>query len=154
MTSSLIVTLVSIAQSFALFVFLVLALRLFGRRSMAQLTVIGYLIIALLGAAVESALYAGSGAFAPGVAAAATILVADRLMSLLIQHAERARRFFVGSPIVLVHDGQIVREHLRQSRLTRQNLMTAVRIRGYDDLNEVKSAILEVDGTISVIANN
>ncbi len=151
MTTEIIASLVSIAQSFVLFVFLVLALRMLGRRTMAQLTLIGYLIIALLGSAVESALYAGSGAFAPGVASVVTIFAADTGLSWLIRKSERVRRFLVNSPMVLVHDGQVVRDELRHSRLTMADLMEAIRVHGLATLDDVKYAVLEVDGSIAVI---
>jgi uncharacterized membrane protein YcaP (DUF421 family) len=149
--SVLVASLVSILQSFALFIFLILALRVFSRRTMAQITLLGYLIIALLGSAVESALYAGSSSTAAGIAAATTIMTANVGLSLVIQKSERARRFFVNSPMVLVHDGQLVRDQLRRSRLTREDVMEVVRTHGHASLDDVQYVVLEVDGSIAVI---
>jgi len=142
---------VSVGQTLVIFVFLILALRVIGRQVMAQLTLIGYLVIALLGSAVESSLYAGSASLAAGLAAAATILVADKALSALTQRSSRLRALLIGSPIVLVHDGQVVPEHLRRSRLSYNDLMSAVRLRGYDRLDKLRYVVLEVDGSVSVI---
>lgn len=151
MTSTLVVAAASVGQSLAIFAFLILTLRLIGRHVMAQLTLIGFLVVALLGSAVESSMYAGSGSLVAGLTAATTILVADKLLSVLSQRSERLRGFLVGSPLVLVHDGQTVPEHLRRSRLTYHDLMTAIRLRGYDKLDDLKYVVLEVDGSVSVI---
>ena len=151
MKTEIVASLVSIAQSFVLFIMLVLALRLLGRRTMAQLTLVGYLIIALLGSAVESALYAGSGAFLPGIASVATIFAADSGLSWLIRRSERVRSFLVNSPMVLVHDGQVVRDELRRSHLTMADLMEAIRVHGLATLDDVQYAVLEVDGSIAII---
>jgi len=146
-----ITTLVAIVQSFFLYILLILALRLLGRNTMAQLSLNGFLIIALMGSAVESALYAGSGMMAPGVASVVTILLTDTGISRLMRKSEHARRFLINSPMILVHDGQLVREELRRSRLTMDELMAAIRIQGFATIQDVQYAVLEVDGSIAVI---
>ena len=140
-----------IAQTFAMFVFLTVALRVFGRGLVPQLTIVGYLIIALLGSAVEASLYGGGGSFIAGISAATTVLLADKLFMELAHRSSRCRKFLVGSPLILVHDGQIVRAHLRRSRLTLADLMSAVRMQGYDNVRDVKFAVLETNGEISVV---
>ncbi len=151
MEREIVTTLVAIVQSFFLYILLILALRLFGRNTMAQLSLIGFLIIALMGSAVESALYAGSSMLPPGVASVMTILLTDTGISRLMRKSQHARRFLINSPMVLVHDGQVVREELRRSRLTMDELMSAVRMHGLATLNDVQYAVLEVDGAIAVI---
>ena len=145
---------VAVAQTLTIFLFLVLTLRLIGRRTMAQLTLGGYLIVALLGSAVESGLYAGSSALAAGLASVTTLLVADKALSVIIQRSPRTRELLVGAPIVLVHDGQVVRDHMRQSQLTRQDLAEAIRMHGYAGLDDVRYVVLESDGSITVIPND
>lgn len=154
MERDIVTTLVAIVQSFVLYVLLIGALRVLGRNTMAQLSLIGFLIIALMGSAVESALYAGSGMFAPGVASVATILVTDFGLSRLMRRSQLARHFLINSPMVLVHDGQVVRDQLHRSRLTMDELMSAVRMHGLATLNDVQYVVLEVDGSIAVIEQN
>ena len=147
------VPLVAAGQTLVLYAFLILALSRAGRPEMAQLTLVSYLIIALLGSSVEAALYAGSSSLAAGLTAATTLLLADRGLRRMIVHSTLARRILIGSPIVLVHDGQIIASHLRRSGLSYRNLMEAIRMHGYDSLEDVRFAVLEVDGSIGVVGD-
>jgi len=151
MLQTLLGLLVVVGQTIAIYAFLVVGLSRVGRRSMAQLTLIEYAIIALLGSAVETGLYSGSGALLNGLVSAASLLASNRALTLLARRWPALRRFLVGVPIVLVHDGQLVRPHLRQACLTEQDVLEAIRRRGYDRLDDVRLAVLEVNGTIGVV---
>lgn len=144
-------TLTAVYHTLAIYIFLIVVLGHFGRRNVSQFTVVQYLIIAMLGSAVESGLYAGSGGLAPGLASAATILIVNRALSAGVARSERLHRFIVGSPILLVRDGQIIWPHLKRSRMTEEDVMQAIRLRGYGDLDQVRFAVLEADGTVGVI---
>jgi uncharacterized membrane protein YcaP (DUF421 family) len=118
---------------------------------MAERTLPAYLVIALLGSAVETGLYDGSGSLAAGLAAAATLLVANRALTALLPRSRRLRRLLVGAPIVLVHDGQAIPAQLRRAGLTERDLLAAIRERGYARLDEVRFAVMEVNGAIGVV---
>ncbi|HET9016139.1 MAG TPA: YetF domain-containing protein [Thermomicrobiaceae bacterium] len=148
-----VVLLVAAGQTLAVYVFLILLLGRAGRPQMAQLTLTNYVIIALLGSAVESALYAGSNSLAAGLTSATTLLLADRGLRWLISRSRLTRRLLIGSPLVLVHNGQIIASHLRRSGLSREELMAAIRMHGYDGLDDVRFAVFEVDGSIGVVGN-
>jgi uncharacterized membrane protein YcaP (DUF421 family) len=143
--------LVVVGQSLAIYVFLVVALGRLGRDQMAGLTPFGYLVIALLGSAVETGLYHGSSSLAAGLVAAATLLLADHATTFLVNRWPRLRRWLCGAPVVLAHDGRVIPEHLRRVRLTEEDLRAAIRERGYEDLADVRLAVLEVDGSVGVV---
>lgn len=143
--------LVVIGQSLAIYIFLVVAVGRFGRMHMAGLTPTGLLIVALLGSAVETGLYAGSGSLWAGLASAATLMAADYGLARLIKRWPRLRRWLVGEPVVLVHKGRILADHLRQVRLSEDDLLVAIRRRGYDRIEDVLLAMLEVDGSVGVV---
>lgn len=134
-----------------LYMFLIAALRLVGRAIMAESTLPEYLIVALLGSAVEMALYAGSSTLIAGLVSAATLLAMNRIFTVLVARSSRLRRALVGAPIILAHDGQIVLPHLRRAGLTQRDLITAVRERGYASLDDVRFAVMEADGTVAVV---
>lgn len=140
-----------VVQSLAIYLFLILALTFLGRRALAQLTLMEYVIIALLGSAVETGLYAGSSSVVAGITSATTLLVANRLMDAIMTRSTWLRRRLIGQPMILVHNGQIVRPNLRRAQLTESNLMAAVRLRGYDNLEAVRFAVLEPNGEIGVV---
>ncbi|HEX5438555.1 MAG TPA: YetF domain-containing protein [Gemmatimonadaceae bacterium] len=138
-------------HSLVLYLFLIFGLRAVGRPIMAQNTLPEYLIVALLGSSVESALYARSGSLAAGLVSAATLLVTSRILTILLVKSSRLRRLLIGTPILLVHDGHIIRTHLRRVGLTEQDLMAAIRERGYGALDDVRFAVMEMNGSVGVV---
>src|SRR5581483_7854106 len=133
-----------VGQTLAIYVFLVVAISRIGRPQVGELTPVGYLIAALLGSAVETGLYHGSGSLAAGLVSAATLIAANHATMRLLHRWPRLRRWLLGAPVLLVHHGQIIRSHLRQARLTEQELRAGIRKRGYDDLAQVRLAFLEI----------
>lgn len=138
-------------HTLAIYLFLVVGLSRLGRSLMAERTLPAYLIIALLGSAVETGLYAGSDLLSAGLVSVTTLLAADRALTALLARSAPLRRLLVGTPIVLVHDGQVVPAHLRRVGFTERDLLAAIRERGYARLDEVRFAVLEVNGEVGVI---
>ncbi|HEX6965275.1 MAG TPA: YetF domain-containing protein [Gemmatimonadaceae bacterium] len=138
-------------QTIVIYLFLIVALRVIGRAIMVESTLPQYLIVALLGSAVELALYAGSSRLIAGLVSAATLLAMNRIFTVLVHRSALARRALIGTPIVLVHDGQVVAAQLRRAGLTPRDLMTAIRERGYASLDDVRYAVMEPNGSIGVV---
>lgn len=147
----MVLILMVVGQSLAIYVFLVVALSRLGRSLMAGLTYFDYMIVALLGSAVETGLYCGSDRLVAGVASATTLILADRATCSIMNRWPRLRRLLVGGPVVLVQDGQFVAGHLRQALLSEEDVRSAIRKRGYEDLRDVRLAIMEPNGEIGVI---
>jgi uncharacterized membrane protein YcaP (DUF421 family) len=140
-----------VGHTLAIYVFVVVILSRVGRSLLAGLTHGDYLVIALLGSAVETGLYHGSDSLSAGIASAATLMVADRFTSSLMNRWPRLRRLLAGAPVVLVHDGQLIPGHLRQVRLSEQAVRAALRKRGYGNLDNVHLAIQERSGRVGVV---
>jgi uncharacterized membrane protein YcaP (DUF421 family) len=138
-------------HTLAIYLFLIGGLSRIGRSLIAERTLPTYLTIALLGSAVETGLYAGSGSLVAGLASATTLLVANRVLTVLLTRSVVLRHFLIGTPIVLVHDGQLVWPHLRQVGMNEQDLLAAIRERGYEQLDDVRFAVMEVNGSVGVI---
>jgi len=143
--------LVVAAQTLVIYGFLVAALGRVGQRFMAGLTPYDYLVVALLGSAVETGLYQGSDALSAGLVSAGTIVLADHGTCALMNRWPRLRRLLAGAPVVLVHDGRIIPSHLRQVRLTEADVRAAVRRRGFADLADIHLAVLEANGEVGVV---
>ena len=143
--------LIVVGHTVVIYTFLVVALSRLGRSQMAGLTPIGYMVIALLGSAVETGLYNGKGSLSAGLGSAVTILLMDYITSYVVRRWRRVCRLLVGSPIVLAHEGKAIPSHLQQVRMTEEDLRAAIRKRGYDTLDNVHLAVLEVDGAVGVI---
>lgn len=135
----------------AIYLFLVMLLRLFGRREMAQLTMIDLIVVLILGSAVETAMIHGNLTLPAGLTSAATLLALNKLMTLAFLRSDRLRHLVGGGPVLLVHDGTLVTEHLTRVGMTAVDVAEAIRGRGFDDLREVKYAVLETDGEVTVV---
>jgi uncharacterized membrane protein YcaP (DUF421 family) len=134
-----------------IYVFLIAGLSLLARRQIAQLTSVELVVVMVLGSAVETAMVAGNLSLAAGLVSASTLLVSDRLLSLGLRRWRGLRRAIVGGPLVLVHNGRLIPEHIRRAGLTEALVLQGLRERGYDHLEEVRFGVLEIDGSISVI---
>jgi uncharacterized membrane protein YcaP (DUF421 family) len=134
-----------------IYLFLIVLLRLFGHRELAQLSVIDLIVVLLLGSAVETAMIHGNLTLPAGLTSAATLLVVNKLLTVIFLRSKRLRHLVGGGPVLLVHDGQLVAEHLRRVGMTAADVAEAVRGRGYEELSQVRFAVLETDGEVTVV---
>ncbi len=143
-----------VLHTVALYVFLVLALGLLGHRQISELSATELLIVMVLGSAVETAMVAGDTSLLAGLVSAATLLVSNHLLTLALRRWERLRRLVVGHPIPLVYKGHFIAARIREAGLTEDDVREGIRERGYDRLDQVRLAVLEIDGEISVVTQN
>jgi uncharacterized membrane protein YcaP (DUF421 family) len=141
------------AATAALYLFLIVVLRVIGRRQLGQLTVIDLVVVLLLGSAVETAMIHGNTSLPVGLASAATLLILNRFLTVLFLHSPRTSHLVNGGPVLLVHDGRVIDEHLVRVGMTHADLLEALRSRGFSGLRGVRAAVLETDGTVSVVGN-
>jgi uncharacterized membrane protein YcaP (DUF421 family) len=144
-------TLAVIGHTLVVYAFLIAGMRLLGRRQMGQLTVLDLVIVLLLGSAVETATVAGQTTLRAGMIAAATLLLANRLLALVLGRSRRLTHLIAGEPVLLIHEGQFVEEHLRRSGMTHADVLEAIRERGFSSPERVRFAVLEVDGAITAV---
>jgi uncharacterized membrane protein YcaP (DUF421 family) len=151
-SSSSVGALLIVAGSTAgIYLFLITILRLVGRRQLAQLSALDLVVVLLLGSAVETAMIHGDVSLAAGLVSAAVLLVLNRLLTLVFLRAPRLSHLVNGGPILLVHDGAVIEEHLRRVGLTHPDLDAALRSRGFASSHGVREAVLETDGSITVV---
>lgn len=135
-----------------IYLFLVIAIGLLGRRQRGQLNSLDLLVMLLLGSAVETAMVGGSSSFKVGLVSAATLLIANRALAHLACKFPRIASLIDNPPLVLVKDGELITANLAVASLTPGDIDQAIRARGQASLSEVRYAVLEADGQISIIA--
>jgi uncharacterized membrane protein YcaP (DUF421 family) len=131
--------------------FLLVGFRLLGKREMAQLSVYDLAMLFALSNAVQNAMTGGKGNLAVGLATSSAVVIAAWALTRVIARQPRLEARVIGSPTVLVHDGQVLAGRLRRQRVTDDELMAALRAYGLEDPRDVALAVLEVDGSISVV---
>ncbi len=140
-----------ILHTAAIYFCLILGLRFLGRRQLSQLTLVDLVIVVIMGSAVETSMVAANTSLLAGLCSAATLLLLDRLLSLLFFRSKRLRQLIGGVPVLLISEGRFLEEHLRRAGLTEADVLEAIRERGQANPDNVKFAVLEIDGEINVV---
>jgi uncharacterized membrane protein YcaP (DUF421 family) len=137
-----------------LYVALVVMLRLAGKREIGQLAPLDLLAMLLLSETVSPALTGQDTSLAASLTAAGTLLVLTAVMGRLAYHSRRAERWIEGAPVVLVEHARLVEAAARSERVTRQELESALRRHGIDELSAVRRAVVEPNGEITVLRDS
>lgn len=141
-------------KSIAVYVFIVAAIRLFGKKELSQLSVIDLVFILLISNAVQNAMVGDDTTLLGGFAAAGGLFVMNFVLKKVMFKHEDISRLIQGEPLMLVYQGKVKEEALDKSGLSLDELHAAIREHGVEDIKKVDLAILEVDGNISVLSND
>ncbi len=133
------------------YVFLVVVLRLSGKREVGQLSILELIVILVISDAVQNSMVGENTTVWGGLVAVLTLLGLDKGISLLTDRSKRARRALEGEPRLLVRDGRIMERALREEKVDVEDVRAAVRAHGLARVEDVRLAVLETDGSISVI---
>jgi uncharacterized membrane protein YcaP (DUF421 family) len=139
------------AKTAVIYAFLILGLRLLGKRELGQLSLYDLVMVIILGNAVQNAMINNDNTLGGGLVAATVLLALNWTLNRVITRSRRLEHLLVGEPILIVHDGKPLRERMRHEGITMEQLTAALREHGLDDVVDVHLAVLESDGTISVV---
>lgn len=142
-----------IFSTLVIYVFIVVAIRLFGKKELAQLSVVDMVFILLISNAVQNAMVGPDATLLGGLVAASTLFVVNYLLKYLQYRFPKFGKVVEGDAMMLIYKGKIVESHLKKAKITHDELMETVREHGVATVKEVDLAILEVDGNISVLSH-
>jgi len=125
--------------------------RLMGKREIGQMTIFDLVLILLIANAVQNAMVGPDTSLQGGLVAAAVLLVVNRLVAEVRVVSPRVERLFEGQPTVLVEHGKPMTGALRKQGLAEDDLTMAMREHGIDKLSDVELAVLETDGSVSIV---
>lgn len=140
-----------VARTAAVYLALLVGLRLTGKRQVGQLTPFDLLLLLLLANSVQNAMVGADVSVAGGVIAAATLFAINAAVAWFVRRDKRSARLVEGTPTLLVRRGRMIDQNLVREGITRDDLLRALREHGVESVVDVRSAILEVDGTVSVL---
>lgn len=143
-----------IIRAVVVFLFVLLLLRISGKRQLAQLSPIEFVAILLISNAVQNAMNGGDNSLTGGLILAATLILLSFLISYFSFRYKKFRIFFEGSPTVLIQKGKMNEKNLLRERMPYSELITLLRKQGIHSIHEVDLAVLESDGTLSVTRVN
>ena len=140
-----------VLRTAAVYGVVLLGVRLSGKREVGQMTPFDLTLLLLLSNSVQNAMTGPDNSLLGGVAAAFTLLLLNYGVAEWSGMNRRFRKLVQGSPTILVHDGQIVQAHMAREHVSPDELDRAIREHGVGHVREVAIAVLEVDGSISVL---
>ncbi len=133
------------------YLFLLLGLRLAGKRELAQLNPADLVVLLMLSNTVQNAIIGEDNSVTGGIIGASALLLVNYVFVRALRHNKRLSRLLEGRPDVLVRDGVIQRERLEQELITKAELTVAAHKQGIGSLRDVEKCVLEPTGTITFI---
>ncbi|HEX6715158.1 MAG TPA: YetF domain-containing protein [Thermoleophilaceae bacterium] len=128
-----------------------LLLRVVGRRELAQMTPIDFILLIVLGDAIQQGLTQDDYSVTGALLVIITIAVLQVVLGYLTFRSSKLRVVMDGEPIVLVEDGRIVEKNLRRSRIAAEELAEEARLSQVSSVKDIAWAVLETSGKISII---
>lgn len=135
----------------AVYLVVLIGLRLAGKREIGQMTTFDLVVLLLLANAVQNAMVGPDTSLTGGILAAVVLLLMNAVVARLRLRWPRLRRLVEGSPTLLVLRGEVLTDRLRREGLDQETLEAALREHGVADLRDVEMAVLEIDGSISIV---
>ncbi len=126
-------------------------IRISGKREVGQMTPFDLTLLLLLSNSVQNAMTGPDTSLVGGAIAAATLLILNYLVAEVSGGNRRFRRYIQGEPSLLVHDGKLNLAHLAKEHVSMDELERAMREHGVSSYKEAALAVLEVDGSISIL---
>ena len=143
-----------ILRSAIIYVVVLIGLRLTGKREVGQMTPFDLVLLLLIANAVQNAMTGPDTSVTGGIIAAATLLVLNMVVTRLVLLNRRVRHVVEGSPTLLIHHGKVLNDHLEKENVSVEALHQALREHGVADFSDVSLAVLEIDGSISVLKHD
>ncbi len=140
-----------IARPVIVYFFLVIGLRLAGKRELAQLNPFDLVVLLTLSNTVQNAIIGEDNSVTGGLIGAATLLLVNYLVVRFLYSHERLNRAVEGQPEVLIENGKLRMDQLGKDLITLAELEAAAHRQGFASLKEVERAVLEPGGTLSFI---
>jgi uncharacterized membrane protein YcaP (DUF421 family) len=141
-----------ILRSVVVYAFLLVLLRITGKRQVGQLAPFDLVLLLVLSNAVQNSMNAGDNSLVGGLISAATLVGLNFIVGIATYRSKTLEAIIEGRPQVLIHHGKLFKEVMARARLTHHELHASLRQSGCSCVEEVHSAILENNGSISVIS--
>ncbi len=141
-----------ILRPIIVYIFLIVGLRLSGKRELAQLNPFDLIVLLTLSNTVQNAIIGDDNSVTGGIIGAASLLAINYLVVRFLYDHRKMDQIVEGSSDILVEDGIVYEHKLKKELITREELAAAARKQGFETLSEVRQCILEPGGTLTFIA--
>ncbi|WP_407405199.1 DUF421 domain-containing protein [Chryseobacterium sp.] len=141
-------------RSLCVYLFIVIGIRVFGKNQLSQLNTGDVVLLLLISNAVQNAMVGENITLQGGLIAALVLFVANFILKRIMFYNRSFASLLESEPVILIRDGKTDEVSLRRVKITKEELMEAIREHGVESIDLVKLSVLEVDGNISVISED
>lgn len=141
-----------VLRSVAVYLFMVIALRIFGKKELSQLNTADVILILLISNSVQNAMVGSNTSLLGGLAAALVLFITSFILKRLMYRFKKISSLVQDKPEILIHNGKTEYKTLAKLGITSEEIEEAMREHGVEYYKDVKLAMLEMDGNISIIS--
>lgn len=141
-----------IIRSFSVYFFMLIALKIFGKKELSQLNTADIILILLISNSVQNAMVGNDTSLVGGLTAATILFFLNYVLKKIMFRYKKIGDFLLDKPEILIHNGNLDFKKLSELNITSDELREAMREHGVEYFKEVKLAMLEIDGNISIIS--
>src|SRR3954467_7459218 len=134
-------------RALIVYLFLLIALRVLGKRELAQQDTLDFLVLLLVANAVQNGIIGNDNSVTGAIVGALALFAINYTCKALAYRYPWADRLFEGTPSFLVREGRVVPSAMRRELISRPELKAIARRQGYESLDDIGTAVLETDGT-------
>lgn len=143
----------TVLRAIILYFALLVLMRLAGKRTFAQMTPFDFVLLLIIGEAVQQGLTGEDFSLTGSLLLVSTLVMLDVLMSYVKQWSRTADKWIDSTPVLLVDNGKVLKKRMNDVRVTEEDILASAReLRGLERMDQVKYAVLETTGKITVIA--
>lgn len=136
----------------AIYLFLLLIFRIMGKRSLAEITTFDFVLLLIIGEATQQALLGDDFSITNALVLITTLVAIDMVLSYLKTKYKLFDKIVDGTPLILVENGKLLKVRMKKANVAEDDILEAARmLHGLERIEQIKYAVLERDGTISII---
>ncbi len=140
-----------VLRAVVVYLLVIVLIRLSGKRAVGQFTPFDLVLLILLGNAVQNGINGGDNSLTGAVIMATTLIALNYGVAWMTARSVRAERIVEGAPVVIARDGKLFEKVLRREMISSRDFEESLRMNNVEDVSEVELALLETNGSISVV---
>jgi uncharacterized membrane protein YcaP (DUF421 family) len=142
----------TVLRGLAIYLFLMIVFRLAGKRTLSKTTSFDFVLLLIISETTQQAMVESDHSLTSAAILIVTLVAADVLFSLVKQSSPAAERWIDGAPLLIVEDGRLLADRMSRERIDVSDVLEAAREQlGLESLGQIKLAVLERSGKISVV---
>ena len=145
----------AVIRATVIYLFLLLMFRLIGNRPMAQVTVFDLVLLMIIGESTQQALIGDNFSITNALVLITTLLTLEVIFTIASRRSDLVKRIVDGGPVIVIDQGKMLEDRMHHCGIDESDVMEAARRqRGLERLEQIKYAVVERDGTVSIIARS